>query len=131
MTGGTLERLASDGVEAVVGYYKGRIGDDDRAIMTKILANRPGIQVQSLAVYARDLALVFKELRAPVATATAADVRRCVQALIKRGSARSRIALLRVALKTGGREDLVELTRKIRLKDKRKLQDTDILSAED
>ncbi len=131
MSRGELERRASDGVAAVVDYYRGRIGDEDLPIMAKVLEDRPSVQPQSLAVYARDLAVIFKDLNKPVVAATAADVRRCAQALIKRGSARKRISLLRAALEAADRTDLVTLTKRVHVKEKRKLQDSDILIAED
>ncbi len=131
MSRGELERRASDGVAAVVDYYGTKIVPQDLAVMMKVLEDRPSVQPQSLAVYARDLAVVFKDLGKPVAAATPADVRRCIQALIKRGSARKRISLLRAALEAAGRADLVTLTKRVHVKEKRKLQDHDILVAGD
>ena len=60
MTGGELERLASDGVDAILGYYRERTEAGNLGIMGKVLEDRPGVQVQSLAVYARDLAVIFR-----------------------------------------------------------------------
>ncbi len=135
---GDLERRASDGVASVLDYYRGkldkegrRVCEADLGIMGKVLESRLGVETQSRAVYARDLWVIFRDLGKPIDAATADDVARCIRRLRDRGSARKRISLLRAALEAGGRMDLLSLTKKVRLKEKAKLQDTDILTAED
>lgn len=133
MRGGELERRAVVGVGPVLDYFRDRgvVAGTNLDVMGKVLEARVGVQPQSLSVYARDLAVIFQDLAKPVDVATSADVRRAVQILIKRGSARKRISLLRAALEAAGRAELVQLTRKLKIKEKRKLQDPDILVAED
>ena len=129
---GDLERRASDGVAPVVEYYRAKgVVETNLDAMGKVLEARPGVESQSRAVYARDLSVIFKDLGKPLDAATAEDVGRCIRRLKDRGSARKRISLLRAALEAAGRADLVSLTKKVRVTERRKLQDTDILNAED
>jgi len=132
MTGGRLEIAAGQGVEPVLAYFRAQGLDETRlGLMNRILTDRPGVAPQSLAVYARNVSLVLKELGATPAEAEARDVRRAVQLFIARGSARNPIGVLRSVLEAAGRADLVALTKKVKVKEKRKLQDPDILVIED
>ncbi len=134
-----LERLVAErGCEAVGDYYqdaslrkqKPRRGEEillskaQAEAMVVVLRGRPTAKPQSIAAYARDMAIILRALGDPQ-NATPKLVERTLRLTV----ARKRVALLRALLAVGGHPELVP--KRVSLRESRSLRDDEILALED